>query len=431
MLVLVKVLVCREAWSTNMLTKTGDTTVQQKIKHITKKAVSTIASVPTMLSLLLKDEAIGGKLIVGFAVLALIVVNSPLKSIYDTLWHLNFNIGLGDFSLSQDLRHWVNEGLMAVFFLVVGLEIKRELVNGELKDHKKAVLPVAAALGGMIVPAAIYIAFNLDSSAIQGWGIPIATDIAFAVAILTLLSKRVPLSLKLFLLTLAIVDDIGAIFVIALFYAEIINYEYLLGAIGLVAGIWLSRKWLSDKLAIVIALGVVLWVTTHLSGIHASIVGAAMGLLAPVPRSDKVPSQSRSLEEFFLPISTFIVLPIFAFANAGVVLSGDMFNNSESIRLILGITCGLVLGKLIGISGAAWLMVRLGYAKLPTGTSWTHIIGISLIAGIGFTVSIFITELAFSDNRQLVETAKISVFIASGIAAALGSAVLLKTKPTK
>ncbi len=405
--------------------------MQQKIKHIAKKAVLKFVKAPTMLNLLLKDEAIGGKLIVGFALLALLVVNSPLKDTYNTFWHLNFSIGLGDFSLSQDLRHWVNEGLMAIFFLVVGLEIKRELVNGELKDRKKAVLPVAAAVGGMLVPAIIYIVFNLDSNAIQGWGIPIATDIAFAVAVLTLLSKRVPLTLKLFLLTLAIVDDIGAIFVIALFYAEIINYLYLFGAIGLIIGIWLTRKWLSDKLALVIAVGAVLWVTTHLSGIHASIVGAAMGLLAPVPRSARQPSQSRSLEEFFLPISTFVVLPVFAFANAGVVLSGDMFSNSESIPIILGITGGLVLGKLIGISGATWLMVRLGYAKLPTGTNWMHIIGISLIAGIGFTVSIFITELAFSDNRQLVETAKISVFIASGIAAALGSAVLLKAKQAK
>ncbi len=405
--------------------------MRQKIRHVTKKAVAKIVRVPGLLNVLLKDEAIGGKLIIAFAALALIVVNSSARDIYETFWNLNFSIGLGDFTLSQDLRHWVNEGLMAIFFLVVGLEIKRELVNGELKDRQKAVLPVAAAIGGMIVPAVIYLAFNLGSSASQGWGIPIATDIAFAVAVLALLSNRVPLSLKIFLLTLAIVDDIGAIFVIALFYAEIINYWYLGGSIGLVITIWLARRWLSSKLAIVIALGAILWITTHLSGIHASIVGAAMGLLAPVPRSAKEPSQSRSLEEFFLPISTFVVLPIFAFANAGVVLSGNMFNNSESVPIMLGITCGLVLGKLIGISGATWLMIRLGYAKLPTGTNWAHIVGISLIAGIGFTVSIFITELAFGDNRQLVETAKISVFIASGIAAALGSAVLLWTKSSK
>ncbi len=402
--------------------------MHQKITHITKKAVSSITSIPSMLNFLLKDEAIGGKLIIATAALALVVVNSPLRDAYDTLWQTNFSVGLGDFSLSHDLRHWVNEGLMAIFFLVVGLEIKRELVNGELKDPKKAILPLAAAIGGMIVPAIIYLGFNLNSDAIQGWGIPIATDIAFAVAVLALLSNRVPLSLKLFLLTLAIVDDIGAIFVIALFYAEIINYWYLFGSAGLVISIWLMRRWLADKLAMVVVLGTVLWITTHLSGIHASIVGAAMGLLAPVPRSAKTPSQSRDLEKFFLPISTFIVLPVFAFANAGVVLSGDMFSSPEAAPVILGVVVGLVVGKLIGISGATWLMVRLGYAKLPTGTNWAHIVGISLIAGIGFTVSIFITELAFPDNKQLVETAKISVFIASGIAAALGSAVLLRAK---
>lgn len=395
---------------------------------MTGKTVSSIIRVPSILNSLLKDEAIGGKLIAAFAVLALVVVNSPFKDVYNAFWHLTLSIGLGDFSLSQDLRHWVNEGLMAIFFLVVGLEIKRELVNGELKDPKKAILPMAAAVGGMVVPALIYLGFNMSSGAIHGWGIPIATDIAFAVAVLAFLSKRVPLSLKLFLLTLAIVDDIGAIFVIALFYAEIINYWYLLASVVLVVGIWLMRRWLSHKLAIVMVLGIVLWITTHLSGIHASIVGAIMGLLAPMSRSVSASSQSKSLEEFFLPISTFVVLPVFAFANAGVTLSGDMFSNPEANPIILGIVMGLVVGKLVGISGATWLMVRLGYATLPTGANWVHIVGISLVAGIGFTVSIFMSELAFSDNRQLIETAKVSVFIASGIAATLGSAVLLKAK---
>ena len=195
-----------------------------------------------VLKSVLKDEAAGGKLIILFAILALIVVNSPLRDIYETFWQLNFSVGLGDFVLSQDLRHWVNEGLMAIFFLVVGLEIKRELVNGELKNPKKAILPLAAAVGGMIVPALIYLAFNNDSDTIRGWGIPIATDIAFAVAVLAFLSKRVPLSLKLFLLTLSIVDDIGAIFIIALFYSEIINYYFLAVSIVTAIAIWLARR---------------------------------------------------------------------------------------------------------------------------------------------------------------------------------------------
>ena len=378
-----------------------------------------------MLRSVLNDEAAGGKLIILFAVLALIVVNSPLRDIYNTLWHLNLSVGLGDVMLSQDLRHWVNEGLMAIFFLVVGLEIKRELINGELKDPKKAMLPMAAAVGGMVVPALIYAAFNMNSDTIHGWGIPIATDIAFAVAVLAFLSKRVPLSLKLFLLTLAIVDDIGAIFVIALFYAEIINYWYLALSAVTVVALWLVRRWITRRWAIIIVLlGVSLWITTHLSGIHASIVGAVLGLLAPVPRSASAPSQSKRLEKLFLPISTFIVLPVFAFANAGVALSVDVFANPNAQSVMIGVIAGLVVGKLVGIAGATWLMVKFGFATLPTGTNWAHIVGVSLIAGIGFTVSIFITGLAFSDNQELIEVAKVSVFAASGLAAGLGSLIL-------
>jgi len=378
-----------------------------------------------VLKSVLKDEAAGGKLIMLFAVLALIVVNSPLQDIYNTFWHLTFSVGFDGIAISLDLREWVNEGLMAIFFLVVGLEIKRELVNGELKDPKKAVLPLAAAIGGMIVPALIYLAFNSGPETIKGWGIPIATDIAFAVAVLAFLSKHVPFSLKLFLLTLAIVDDIGAIFIIALFYAEIINYWFLAISILTILTLWLTRKWLSKKLVFVIVLiGISLWITTHLSGIHASIVGAALGLLAPVPKSPDTPSFSKRLENFFLPISTFIVLPVFAFANAGVTLSGGTIGNPDFRPVMIGIVAGLVIGKLVGISGATWLMVKLGFATLPTGTNWGHIVGVSLIAGIGFTVSIFITGLAFADNEQLIEAAKISVFIASGLAAGLGSFVI-------
>lgn len=380
-----------------------------------------------VLKVVLKDEAAGGKLIMLFAVLALIVVNSPLQDIYNTFWHLKLSVGLGDISISLDLREWVNEGLMALFFLVVGLEIKRELINGELKDPKKALLPLAAAVGGMVVPALIYLAFNSGSDTIRGWGIPIATDIAFAVAVLAFLSKRVPFSLKLFLLTLAIVDDIGAIFVIALFYAEIINYWFLAISALTIFFIWLIRKWISRKLVfVVVLLGISLWLTTHLSGIHASIVGAVLGLLAPVPKSASAPSYSKRLENFFLPISTFVVLPVFAFANAGVSLSGSVLSSPDVRPIMIGIVAGLVVGKLVGITGATWLMVKLGFATLPTGTNWGHIIGVSLIAGIGFTVSIFITGLAFPENEQFIEAAKISIFAASGLAAVLGSLILIR-----
>ncbi|MDQ3123895.1 MAG: Na+/H+ antiporter NhaA [bacterium] len=382
--------------------------------------------VATILDTFLKDESIGGKLILVAALLSLIVVNSPLREEFAHFWHLPLSVGLGSWSLSLDLRHWLNEGLMAFFFLVVGLEIKRELVEGELKDIKTAVLPIGAALGGMIIPAFIYLLFNFNTGAIQGWGIPIATDIAFAVAVLSLLSNRVPVSLKIFLLTLAIADDIGAIFVIALFYAEIINYWYLAASFLLAIGIFLFRKQLTYRILIVSLLGILLWVTTHLSGIHASIVGAVMGFLAPVAKSNNRVGVSERVEKLFLPITTFFVLPIFAFANAGFTISANALTTNQSI--LWGVIFGLVGGKVIGITLASWLLVKLNVAKLPNDVAWKHITGIGFIAGIGFTVSIFITELAFVDSQAFINTAKIGIFIASAISALLGYIILRLTR---
>jgi len=370
----------------------------------------------------LRDEALGGKLILGATLLSLIVVNSVLRNSFTDFWSTNLTLGIGQFSTSLDLRHWLNEGLMSLFFLVVGLEIKRELVNGELRNIKTALLPIGAAVGGMIVPALIYILFNNQTESIRGWGIPIATDIAFAVTVLTLLGKRVPSSLKIFLLTLAIADDIGAIIVIALFYAEIIRYSYLFGSVALVSAIWIFRKHLQSRLVLFVLLGTILWITTHMSGIHASIVGAAMGLLAPLPTRNKRASVAARLEKFFLPITTFFILPLFAFANAGFAISRAAFSGSSSV--MLGIIFGLVAGKTIGITGVSWLLVKLGIAEMPKDIRWHQIFGVGLIAGIGFTVSIFITELAFPDNHLLVETAKLSIFIASAVSAVFGVIVL-------
>ncbi len=377
---------------------------------------------------LLKNETIGGKLILVAAALSLIAVNSPLGDVFSHFWQVPLTIGVGSWSLSLDLRHWVNEGLMAFFFLVVGLEIKRELVKGELKDIKSAILPIGAAIGGMVVPALLYAAFNLGSGTIHGWGIPIATDIAFAVAVLALLSKRVPVSLKIFLLTLAIADDIGAIFVIALFYAEIINYWYLAASFLLAIGLFVFRKQLIGKLLLLGLVGVVLWVTTHLSGIHASIVGAVLGLLIPVEASQGKMGVSEKLERLFVPLTTFFVLPVFAFANAGFPLSADALTTNQSI--LWGVFFGLVFGKVLGITLASWVLVRLRAARLPKGVAWKHIIGIGFIAGIGFTVSIFITELAFSDDQVFVNTAKMGIFIASAVSALVGYVILRTVKPT-
>lgn len=398
----------------------------EKIKNIAE--ILHPKRVASLFDTFLKDETIGGKLIIVAALLSLIVVNSPLNDEFNHFWHLPFSIGLGSWSLSLDLRHWVNEGLMTFFFLVVGLEIKRELVKGELKDIKTAILPVGAAVGGMLIPALIYVVFNLNSGAIQGWGIPIATDIAFAVAVLSLLSKRVPVSLKIFLLTLAIADDIGAIFVIALFYAEIINYWYLAASFILAIAIYLFRKQLTYRLLLVSLLGVLLWVVTHLSGIHASIVGAVMGLLAPVAVSGGKVGVSEKVEKLFLPITTFFILPVFAFANAGFPISANALTTNQSI--LWGVFFGLVAGKVIGIGLVSWLLVKLKIAQLPKGVEWKHIIGIGFIAGIGFTVSIFITELAFSDNQAFINTAKMGIFIASATSALLGYIFLRLAKST-
>jgi Na+:H+ antiporter, NhaA family len=401
--------------------------VKEKVRHIIRKLHP--AHVSAVLHTFLRDESLSGKLILGATFLALIVVNSPLHEAYENFWQLELSLGLGDWNLSQDLRHWVSEGLMTFFFLVVGLELKRELVRGELRELKMASLPIAAALGGMVVPALIYASLNSDPVAARGWGIPIATDIAFAVGILMLLGRRVPLALKIFLLTLAIADDLGAIVVIGLFYAEIIHYGYLFFSVALLLGLWLFRRQLAGRAWLLLVLGTVLWTTTHLSGIHASIVGVALGLLAPMSgTAARGASVAEKFERAFLPISTFVALPVFAFASAGIVLGTQTFTNPASTSVMWGIILGLTLGKMLGITAATWLMVRFGSARLPSGVGWPHIVGIGFIAGIGFTVSLFITELAFGGNTALLETAKISIFIASALSALIGFLVLRRAK---
>jgi NhaA family Na+:H+ antiporter len=396
--------------------------MKEKVKKLAAKLHP--LRVNNVLTEFLKDESIGGKLILAFAILSLIVVNSSLIDEYARFWRTYVSLGVGGWSLSMDLRHWVNEGLMAFFFLTVGLEIKRELVHGELRDFKKALLPIGAAVGGMVVPAVVYFALNgVSSEGVRGWGIPIATDIAFAVAVLALLGNRIPTVLKVFLLTLAIADDIGAIFVIALFYAEIIHYGYLLTSILIVVALFLLRKKLINQLTLVIFAGIILWVTTHLSGIHASIVGAAMGLLAPVTIGQRGLSVAERVEKFLLPFTTFFVLPVFAFANAGFVLSGEALTGNPTV--VWGIILGLIFGKMVGISLTSFLLVKFKAAELPKGLGWYHIAGVGLIAGIGFTVSIFITELAFAGNEALINSAKAGILIASIASAVLGSLVLL------
>jgi Na+:H+ antiporter, NhaA family len=399
--------------------------MQDKIKSVANKIPQKVTS---LVNLLLKDEAISGKLLLAAAVLAMVAVNSPLKHVYDSLWQTQFSLGLGNFVLTEDLRHWVNDGLMAIFFLVVGLEIKREVVKGELRRPGAAVLPIAAAIGGMIVPALIFLAFNLETDAARGWGIPVATDIAFAIGVLALIGTRLPSSLRIFLLTLAIVDDLLAIVIIAVFYTHDIHLTALLVAFGLAGLLLIMRKLRPHSIVPYILIGIALWIAVKESGVHATIAGALVGFLAPIKTKEGI-SIAERLERAMIPVSTFLVVPLFAFANAAIVLAGIQLN-SETWPIAAGIALGLVFGKVFGILGATFIITKFKLAQLPVGAHWRHMIGVGLLAGIGFTVSIFITELAFTGNETYIAAAKLGIFAASILAACGGAAILL-FKPSK
>ena len=378
------------------------------------------ARLSSLASYLIKDEAISGKLIIGAVILAVIAANSPLSSAYESFWQTNLNIGLGEWTLSLDLRHWVTDALMTFFFLVVGLELSRELARGELKKVKTAALPFAAALGGMVVPAAIYVSLNFGTDSLKGWAIPTATDIAFAIGVLALLGRRIPSSIRIFLLTLAIIDDIAAVIIIAVFYSTGLNIALILLGLLITGILILLKNSRFMTMPIYILAGVILWLIVYQSGIHPSITGAVLGLLAPLAINSRGnASVAERTERAVIPFSTLVVVPLFAFANTGITLTLDSFQHDAAIRIAGGILVGLVVGKVVGILGASWLMVRAGLADLPRGSNWNHIIGVGMLAGIGFTVSIFVTDLAFT-NAQYISISKISIFIASVLSACLG-----------
>ncbi len=392
--------------------------MQNKMIKIARKLHP--ARLSELATYLLKDEAISGKLILGATLLALVIANTALKSSYDAFWHMHFTIGLGDWTLSKDFQHWLDEGLMAIFFLVVGLELKREIVQGELRKFKTAILPFAAAVGGMVVPALIYMSLNAGNDSFSGWAIPMATDIAFAIGILAFIGKGIPASIRLFLLTLAIVDDIGAVIIVAVFYSSGINiWMLLLASLVAIGVLVLQKKKLLSMTSFVIA-GIVIWLAINASGVHASIAGAMIGLLAPtVIRGRSKESITERLERFTIPVSTLTVVPLFAFANTGIALTLSSFENDRALAIAGGIIIGLVVGKVVGIVGASWLMVRFRFAELPPASNWNHVIGVGLLAGIGFTVSIFVTELAFT-HQAYTDISKISIFAASLINGCLG-----------
>jgi len=373
-----------------------------------------------------KHEAAGGILLLLFAGIAVAWANSPLAAGYEQLLHYHITVGYGELVLSKTLLHWINDGLMAVFFFAVGMEIKRELAVGELQSVKKAALPIGAAIGGMVVPAAIYFFFNHGTANISGWGIPMATDIAFALGAISLLgNKKAPKGLAVFLTALAIVDDLGAIVVIAVFYTGQVSWIALLVALGIMAALILANKLKEESTVLFIVLGILLWLAVLKSGVHATIAGVLLGMTIPV-RSKKEASGSPMLyrlEHALQPWVAFGILPAFALANAGVSVDFGRFGEALANPVSFGIIAGLFFGKQIGIFGVSYLMLRLKIAGLPRHVTLRQLYGASLLGGIGFTMSIFVTTLAFQD-KHIVETAKISIIMASLLSAFAGLLVL-------
>ncbi len=413
-----------------------------------------------------KTEAAGGILLLAAAAVALVWANSPLVGAYNDLWGTYVTVGAGSFEISKPLLLWVNDGLMAIFFFVVGLEIKREVLAGELAEPRKAALAIAAALGGMVVPALLYTVVNLGSDKVTGWGIPMATDIAFALGVLALLGSRAPLALKVFLTAVAIVDDLGAVVVIALFYTAELNLAALVGSLVLVGMLVVVNRLGIQRPAVYGLIGLAVWVLMLKSGVHATIAGVLVALTIPATRkidevefaeradgllaqfaagltvggSTPTPDQMHavhSLEKACEQIETplqrlehglhglvaFFIMPVFALANAGVALgAGAAALVTDTVAL--GVMLGLVVGKPLGVMALAYLAVKTGLAALPSGVTWRHVMGVSFLTGIGFTMSIFIANLAFGAG-PLLDSAKVGILAASVVSGVLGAVVLI------
>ncbi|WP_027512788.1 Na+/H+ antiporter NhaA [Rhizobium sullae] len=369
----------------------------------------------------LDSETSAGLLLMIVALLAIVIANSPLASAYFAALH----VSIGPMSL----QHWINDALMALFFLLVGLEIKREMLDGQLSSWSRRILPGAAAVGGMVVPALIYAAFNRsDPTAAHGWAIPTATDIAFALGVLSLAGPRVPVTLKVFLTALAIIDDLGAVVIIALFYARDLNYWALGGAaVMFVALIGMNRLG-GSRLAAYLVLGAALWCLIFQSGIHATIAGVLLALTIPLKLTRGMPEASHSesplhrLEHGLQGPVAFVIVPLFGFANAGVSLT-DVTLASLSEPVTFGVGLGLAAGKLVGVLGAVVLMVRAGFAGLPRSASWPQMLGIALLCGIGFTMSLFVGQLAFED-QAIQDRAKLGILIGSCVSGIAGYLML-------
>jgi len=414
-------------------------------------------------------EAASTILLLAATGFALAAANSTFADRYAALWETKLRFGLGDHELALSLGHWVNDGLMGLFFFLVGMEIKHELVHGELSSRERAMLPLVGAVGGMVVPASIYAALHAGGPAASGWGVPMATDIAFAVAALALLGRRASPSLKVFLLALAIVDDLGAVAVIALLYTETISFPALAAAAAGLALVYALNRAGVRTFAVYWAVGGLVWLATLASGVHATVAGVLLGFLTPTTRfvgPDSLAARGRRFAEDLIalaqegriaregkrvytqlgtlrrdvlspldtlmaglhPWTAFFVMPVFALANAGVTIELEALREPVALRVAGGVALGLLVGKPLGITLACWLGVRAGLARLPEGIGFGAIAGVGLLAGIGFTMALFITMLAFDDPR-LAAASKVGVMAASAVAAALGLAVLRRTLP--
>ena len=376
----------------------------------------------------LKLESAGGILLLLSAVAAMLLANSPLSEQYNNFLNLPVSIQIGHFVIDKTLIHWINDGFMAVFFILVGMEVKKELFEGSLSSYQQAIFPAIAAIGGMIIPAIVYwFIAKQDPSLVNGWAIPMATDIAFALGIMALLSKQVPLPLKIFLLALAIIDDLGAIVVIALFFSHGLSVQALFfSAIAIIALVLLNRFKVSALCAYMVV-GAILWASVLKSGVHATLAGVIIGFCIPL-NGKNGEKPLHDFEHILAPWSSFIILPLFAFANAGVSFEGLNFTMLSS-PLLLAIALGLIIGKPVGVFSFSYISVKLGLAKLPNGVNFKQIFAVALLCGIGFTMSMFLASLAFdSDAGETINTlSRLGILLGSTISAIIGYFCLKQT----
>ncbi len=380
-----------------------------------------------------KLEAASGLVLLFAAILALIISNSNLSELYFSTLNKYLFLGINNFGLKLSIIHWINDALMAIFFFFVTLEIKREFLQGELSNIKQALLPIIAAVGGMLIPALFYVFINLgDSETLNGWAIPSATDIAFSLGVLSLLGKRVPLSLKVFLTALAIIDDLGAIVIIALFYSGDLSIKYLVLMLLAFIVLLLINKFNIKKFLPYLVVGFFLWDFTHNSGIHATIAGVLLAMTIPHRKKEKDFSLLIKIEHAISPYVAFGIMPLFAFANAGVSLEGLSFASLLD-KVPLGIVLGLFLGKQLGVFIFSYVSIKLKVAQMPNDTSWYNFYGVGVLTGIGFTMSLFVGNLAFAENMQYMDGVKIGVLTGSLLSTLFGYFLILLTpnKPSK